>query len=48
MSDQGFRHLQSDIASTDDHPSFGPSGVQTPTYIQTALKGVYPADLDSV
>ena len=48
MPDQGFRHLQADVASTDDHPSFDPSGVQTPTYLQAALEGVYTADLDGV
>jgi len=48
MPDQSFRHLQSDVTTTDYYPSFNPSGVQTPTDFQTALKGVYPANLDCV
>jgi len=48
MSDQSFRHLQTDVTTTDDYPSLYPSGVQTPTDLQTALKGVYPANLDGV
>jgi hypothetical protein len=48
MSDQGFRHLQTDVTTTDDYPPLNPSGVQTPANLKTALKGVYPANLDGV
>jgi hypothetical protein len=48
MSDQGLRHLQADVAPTDDHSSFDFPGIQQLTHFQTALQGVYPADCDGV
>lgn len=48
MSDQGLRHLQADVAATDDHRTFYLSAIKPLPYFPTALEGVYPADCDDV
>ena len=45
---QGFRHLQADIATTDDDPLFHIPCVEPPANIQAAFEGIYAADADGI
>jgi hypothetical protein len=48
MSHQCFRHLQADVAASDDNPFFHTPFVETPANFQSAFEGAYPADVDGI